>query len=88
MVTALQAIAFDHAQVERHLPVRAPILQGKDLAGGGPDEDDRLAGKIDRQGASRPEVLGKRDGIPEIGMHADSTQIRIIARVLWHGGEL
>ena len=59
------------------LAVGAAVFQREDGAFLGADEDDRVSGEADAQGAARFQLAGPGEGIPMVRVRADAAQVRV-----------
>ncbi len=75
MVVALQLVAVDDAEMQRHLAMRATVLEREDRAARTAPDDDRLTGEAAAERLPDLQLVGPRDRVPVVGMRADAPQV-------------
>ncbi len=75
MIAAADRFAVDHARMQRHLPVRATILEREYRAGLRAHQHDRLPGKAHAMRLAALDLARPGQGIPVIGMDGDAAQV-------------
>src|SRR6185312_9270205 len=75
VVMALQAIAMNHPEVQRHLPMRAAILERDYSSARATIERDGIPREMPSQYPPRLELIGPRQRIPVIGIRGGTPQV-------------
>ncbi|CAM5315279.1 hypothetical protein SPURM210S_06600 [Streptomyces purpurascens] len=75
MIAAAEGVALHDAHAQRHLPVRAPVLQRVHGAALPAVERDALTRERRRDHPLVPDAPGQCDRVPEIGVRADAPEV-------------
>ena len=75
MVVTLQLLAADDAQMQRHLTMRAAILEREHLATAAAVQNDRLPGEAATQGLTGRQFVRPGEWIPVVRVRAHAPQI-------------
>jgi hypothetical protein len=80
VIAASQSVAGNRPQMQRNLPVRAPVLQRKHTSACPAIKYNRVAREPNAARRSSFQVVGPRDGIPVIRMCSDAAQVSALIR--------